>query len=64
MLGTSLVAERLVASQEGLTSMELVASSKSVNWIRMAQDRAQRRGVLDMIMRLWVPYVAGNLLPR
>jgi hypothetical protein len=30
----------------------------------MAQDKAQNPGVPDIIMTLWVPYVAGTLLPR
>jgi hypothetical protein len=54
----------MAASQKWLTSMVLVASSKSADWIKMAQDMAQRHGVPDMIMSLWVPYSAGNLLPR
>jgi hypothetical protein len=51
-------------SKERLTSMELAASSKSADWIQMAQDKAQRRGVLGTIMSLLVPYVGREFVAQ
>jgi hypothetical protein len=36
--------------------------SENVYWIHVAQDRDQWRALMNMVMKLWVPPKAGNLL--
>jgi hypothetical protein len=35
---------------------------ESVDWIRLAQDRDQRRAVLNTVMNLRTPYKAGEFV--
>jgi hypothetical protein len=33
-----------------------------LDWIHLAQDSDQWRALVNMVMKLWVPYKAGNFL--
>jgi len=36
----------------------------NMDWIELVQERDKWRGLVSVVMNLWVPYIVGNFLTR